>query len=176
VKKGMKLLSMGASAALLFAVISWGGVAHAQQTSPSTDQTPSQAPPPATQSQTPGSDTQQTPQQTPNTPPDQQAPSTRQGQSEPGQTPDQTTPGSGQTPGQATPPSGQGSGQAQSDTGSGREFVGTIVKQGDKYMFQDSASGQSYNIDHQDEVKKFDGKRVRVRGTLDSQTNTIHVQ
>jgi len=160
---------MGASAAFLFAVICWGGSAHAQQTSPGTDRTPSQAPPPASQNQAPGSETQQAPQQTPNTPPDQQAPSTRQGQTEPGQTPDQTTPPNGQAPGQ-TP------GQAQSDTGNGREFVGTIAKQGDKYMFQDSASGQTYNIDHQDEVKKFDGKRVRVRGTLDSQTNTIHVQ
>lgn len=43
-------------------------------------------------------------------------------------------------------------------------------------MFQDSASGQMYDIDHQDEVKKFDGKKVRVRGTLDQQTKTIHVQ
>jgi uncharacterized protein YdeI (BOF family) len=77
-------------------------------------------------------------------------------------------------PGQAQPGAGQ---QAQqSSPADGHEFVGTIVKQGDKYMFQDSATNQMYDIDHQDQVKKFDGKKVRVRGTLDQQTKTIHVQ
>ena len=32
-----------------------------------------------------------------------------------------------------------------------------------------------YDIDHQDEVKKFEGKKVRVKGTLDA-SNKIHVQ
>ena len=68
--------------------------------------------------------------------------------------------------------------QAQSadQSGGASEFVGTVVKQGDKYMFQDAASGSTYDIDHQDEVKKFEGKKVRVRGTLDPTTKTIHVQ
>jgi uncharacterized protein YdeI (BOF family) len=68
--------------------------------------------------------------------------------------------------------------QAQSadQSGGASEFVGTVVKQGDKYMFQDAASGSTYDIDHQDEVKKFEGKKVRVRGTLDPNTKTIHVQ
>ena len=153
-KKGLELLSFAATAAVLVAVISWGGVAQAQQTSPNTDQTPSQAAPPP-QSQP---DAQQPPSQTPGNqtqPPDTQAPPSRPGQAgQAGQTPDQT----------------------QSDTGNGREFVGTVVKQGNKYLFQDTASGQTYDIDHQDEVKKFEGKKVRVRGTLDASTNTIHVQ
>jgi uncharacterized protein YdeI (BOF family) len=104
----------------------------------------------------------------------------------------QTTPNSQQTPAQppatqnqAPPPTqppaqtqpGQAPDQAQqSAPADGHEFVGTIVKQGDKYMFQDASSGQTYDIDHQDEVKRFDGKKVRVRGTLDPQTKTIHVQ
>jgi uncharacterized protein YdeI (BOF family) len=68
--------------------------------------------------------------------------------------------------------------QAQStdQSGGASEFVGTVVKQGDKYMFQDAASGSTYDIDHQDEVKKFEGKKVRVRGTLDPNTKMIHVQ
>jgi hypothetical protein len=103
----------------------------------------------------------------------------------------QTTPNSQQTPAEPPPPaqnqapqqaqppaqSGQTpAGQAGDSPSDGHEFVGTIVKQGAKYMFQDSSTGQMYDIDHQDEVKKFDGKRVRVRGTLDAQTKTIHVQ
>jgi hypothetical protein len=86
-----------------------------------------------------------------------------------------------QEPSQAQPPSQQQPSQSgdqaqQSDSGSGHEFVGTIVKQGDKYKFQEASSGQMYDIDHQAEVSKFDGKKVRVRGTLDPQTKTIHVQ
>ncbi len=103
----------------------------------------------------------------------------------------QTAPNSQQTPGQQPapgtqnqPPSqtqpptqpGQGDQTQQASPADGHEFVGTIVKQGDKYMFQDASSGQTYDIDHQDEVKRFDGKKVRVRGTLDPQTKTIHVQ
>jgi Protein of unknown function (DUF5818) len=55
-------------------------------------------------------------------------------------------------------------------------FTGTVVKQGDKYVLQDAATGTTYDIDHQDEVKKFDGKKVRVHGTLDASTKMIHVQ
>jgi len=50
------------------------------------------------------------------------------------------------------------------------------VKQGDKYMLQDAASGTTYDIDHQDEVKKFEGKKVKVHGTLDSTGKKILVQ
>lgn len=73
-----------------------------------------------------------------------------------------------QTPDQAQP--------TQSDPNGAAEFVGTIVKQGDKYVFQDAESGGTFDIDHQDEVKKFEGKKVRVHGTLDPNTKTIHVQ
>lgn len=96
----------------------------------------------------------------------------------------QPPPAQNQAPPQTRPPAqndqtqpGQAGDQAQqSSPADGHEFVGTIVKQGDKYMFQDAASGQIYDIDHQDEVKRFDGKKVRVRGTLDPHTKTIHVQ
>lgn len=118
------------------------------------------------QAQQSSPDTQQAPSQAP---PQSQAPDTA--------APQQSEPPS-QQPGQAAPDqSGRTPGQAQaSDPSSGQEFVGTVVKQGSKYMFQDSSSNQMYDIDHQDEVKKFDGKKVRVRGTLDPQTKTIHVQ
>lgn len=91
----------------------------------------------------------------------------------------QTTPNSQQPqpPPQSQAPSQAQPGQTpQASPGEGHEFVGTIVKQGDKYMFQEASSGQMYDIDHQDEVKRFDGKKVRVRGTLDQQAKMIHVQ
>lgn len=64
------------------------------------------------------------------------------------------------------------------DTGAAagtQTFAGTVVKQGDKYVLKDD-SGHTYDIDHQDDVKKFEGKRVRVQGSLDPSTNTIMVK
>jgi hypothetical protein len=129
-------------AAFAIAMVSWGGLAQAQQSGSAGQQ-------PSTQSQQPQS------QQ----PPDAQAPGTDQGAPQPGQAQPQQ-----QEPDQ------------NADASGAREFVGTVVKQGDKYMFQDAASGTTYDIDHQDEVKKFEGKKVRVHGTLDPNGKMIHVQ
>ncbi len=49
------------------------------------------------------------------------------------------------------------------------------MKSADKYVLKDDA-GKVYDIDHQDQVKKFEGKRVRVQGTLDSTGTKIIVQ
>jgi hypothetical protein len=68
------------------------------------------------------------------------------------------------------------SGQAQSQQPGVQVFTGTIVKSGDKYVLQDSASNNTYDIDRQDELKQFEGKKVRVHGTLDSDGKMIHVQ
>jgi hypothetical protein len=106
-----------------------------------------------------------------NTPGGQQAPSQAQ------QPPDSQAPPSAQDPaqtGQQNPGQTQPD-QTQSDTGA-KQFVGTVIKQGNKYVFQDSATGTIYDIDHQDEVSKFEGKKVRVHGSLDSTGKMIHVQ
>jgi hypothetical protein len=86
-------------------------------------------------------------------------------QAQPGQTPDQGT--------QAAPGS-----QAQPTTSASdnQTFTGTIVKSGDKYVLQDASSGKSYDIDHQDQVKQYEGKKVRVHGTLDASGTMIHLQ
>jgi uncharacterized protein YdeI (BOF family) len=122
--------SLIAALAVLFASLSLGSAAHAQQT-PNTQQPPdTQAPPPQTQA------------------------------------PSQTAPATNQSDSSATP---------TSDTNE-KEFVGTVMKQGDKYVLQEQATGTTYDIDHQDEVKNFDGKKVRVHGTLDPNGKMIHVQ
>jgi uncharacterized protein YdeI (BOF family) len=85
-------------------------------------------------------------------------------QAQPGQTQDQD--------GQQTPDA-----EAQSEQSKGSQtFTGTIVKAGDKYVFQDEASGNTYDIDHQDEVQKFEGKKVKVHGKLDASGKMIHLQ
>ena len=91
------------------------------------------------------------------------------GQAQPGQTPDTTSP--------AQPPAGQTApdAQAQSAAGDGQSFSGTVAKSGDKYVLQD-ASGKTYDVDRQEELKKYEGKQVRIKGTLDPDGKTIHVK
>jgi hypothetical protein len=121
--------------------------------------------PPDTQAQQPSTPDQTTPATTPS----QTAPS----QTTPRETtPNQTTPN--QTPekaGQATPDASANSSQA----GGAQSFSGTVVKSGDKYVLQDE-SGTNYDTDHQDEMAKFEGKRVKVHGTLDASGKMIHIQ
>jgi hypothetical protein len=109
-------------------------------------------------------------QTTPSSPSDQQTP-----QTQPTPSPDmppaaQQPPTSPQTPDTKRPrESGSNDSNAAGSTTTDAEhqtFSGTVVKQGDKYVLKDD-SGKVYDIDHQDDVKKFEGKRVRVQGTLD---------
>ncbi len=86
-----------------------------------------------------------------------------------------------QQPAQQAPPDQSGQDtpdtQAQPSQKAGvQTFTGTIVKSGDKWMFQDAASGDTYDIDHQDEVQKFEGKKVTVHGTLDANSKMIHIK
>jgi uncharacterized protein YdeI (BOF family) len=95
-------------------------------------------------------------------------------QSDPSQTP--STPPSDQQQ-QQQPPAGQ-NGDAQSaqpSSDGSQTFSGTIVKSGDKYVLQD-ASGKNYDIDRQDGLKQYEGKQVRVKGTLDADGKTIHMK
>jgi hypothetical protein len=67
--------------------------------------------------------------------------------------------------------------QAQSQPSSDAQtFSGTIVKSGSKYMLQDSASGNTYDIDRQDLAKPHEGQKVRIAGTLDPNGKLIHVK
>ena len=103
-----------------------------------------------------------------------QAPGGQYPQSQPGM------PGSaGQQPGMPPGAAGQQAPpdtQAPSQETAGQTFSGVIVKQGDKYVLQDASTGTTYDIDHQDQVAKYEGKRVRVRGTLDPGGKMIHIQ
>ncbi len=174
-------ISLFATLTMLFGMIISAALVSAAQTTPSTQQPTSQAPPATSDtpsSQAPAPSTQAPSSQMP------QGSSDQPGQTAPSQsTPDQTTP-SRQTPDQATPPATQGqTGSAQGQAGQTaapdaagtQTFTGTVMQQGDKYVLQ-ADNGTVYDIDHQDQVKKFDGKKVRVHGTLDSTGKMIHIQ
>lgn len=164
-KQIQSLWFVGAAALLLSA-----GSLSAQSTAPT--QTPD-----SQSTQTPAPEAQQ-----PQTQEGQQSqtPEAQQNQTPSNQTPDtqsQTAPSQAQ-PSQSPDATGQGSaGAASSAQAAGSQsFSGTVVKSGDKYVLKDEASGNTYDIDHQDQVQKFEGKRVRVHGTLDASGKMIHLQ
>jgi uncharacterized protein YdeI (BOF family) len=113
----------------------------------------------------------QQPEQNSPTSPTAQTPSSsspQSGQNQPGQTQsDKTQPGQ--------PPAGQAPSDQASPSGSSQSFSGTVTKSGDKYVLQD-ASGKTYDVDRQEELKKYEGKQVRIQGTLDPDGKTIHVK
>jgi hypothetical protein len=165
VKTKIQSLSFVATLAVVFGMISWGSALA--QTTPST---PTDQPTPQTQ-----------PAPTPDTPPSQQTP-----QSQPAPTPEAPPaaqqPPSSQSPDQAQTPSSKDSSPAAGASAAGTEassdsqtFSGTVEKSGDKYVLKDD-SGKTYDIDHQDDVKKFEGKRVRVQGKLDDSGTKIMVK
>ena len=86
---------------------------------------------------------------------------------DPSQQPSPTQP-SQSTPSQASPSNSDSMPQSQA-------YTGTIVKGNDGFMLQDDTNKTSYKLDDAKMAKKFNGKSVRVSGTLDSTSNTIHV-
>lgn len=57
-----------------------------------------------------------------------------------------------------------------------KTFVGTIAKSGDQFILKDDSGKVTYQLDDQQSASKFEGKQVKVTGTLDASNNTIHVQ
>ena len=162
-KTRIQSLSILAILAIAVGMICWGSALNAQNT-PSTSPDRQAQQPSSSPDTTPPQSTPQTQSPSSQTPPSQ-TPDTQQ-------TPDQTPPPSSRTP-ESQPPSGSA---ADSGAAAGTQtFSGTVTKEGDKYVLKDD-SGHTYDIDHQDEVKKFEGKRVRVQGTLDPSTNKIMVK
>jgi outer membrane biosynthesis protein TonB len=166
VKTKIQSLSYIATLAVVFGLISWGSAFA--QTTPSTP--PDQATPQSQQAPTPDTPpSQQTPQTQPtpstDTPPAAQQPPSSQA-------PDQAQTPNSQNNAPAPGAADNGTAAASSDS---QSFSGTVVKSGDKYMLKDD-SGKTYDIDHQSDVAKFEGKRVRVKGTLDSTGTKIMVK
>ena len=50
------------------------------------------------------------------------------------------------------------------------------VKMGGKYVLQNTAKKITYQLDDQDKPKEFAGQKVKVTGTYDKATKTIHVE
>lgn len=58
-----------------------------------------------------------------------------------------------------------------------KTFSGTIWMDGDKFVLRDEREKRWYHLDaDQKQIAKFEGKEVKVTGTLDPATSEIHVQ
>jgi hypothetical protein len=63
-------------------------------------------------------------------------------------------------------------GQADSKT-----YVGQVIQaqNGQYALLTDKSSGRGYFLDNQEKAKKFSGQNVKVTGTVDTQTKTLHI-
>ena len=79
------------------------------------------------------------------------------------------------TPQERQQKSGQPENAAQQQQLPLQTIIGTIAKEGGKYVLK-AADKKTYLIDDQDKAKDFEGKQVKIVGSLDMSTNTIHLQ
>ena len=86
----------------------------------------------------------------------------------------ETQPSQNPTPQQPSSPSKPGPNETQTQTAAPQIFTGTISKDASNFVLKVSA-GTSYKLDNQQQVQEFEGRRVRVTGTLDQSLNLIHV-
>ena len=83
----------------------------------------------------------------------------------------QPIPQSAPSPGR---PSQQAEQPPQATSPAAQTFTGTIVKDGDIYVLK--ASGTNvYQLDDQERAKQYEGKQVKIAGTLDATGNRLHV-
>jgi len=87
----------------------------------------------------------------------------------------ETQPAQSPTPAQPTQPgSAPSTAEAGRQASTAQAFVGTINRQGENFLLKVSET-ISYKLDNQQEVQQYEGKRVRVTGSLDTSANLIHV-
>jgi len=76
---------------------------------------------------------------------------------------------------QQQPPESTNQPSAMNQASDAQTFSGKVAKAGGKFVLRDTASKAVYVLDDQDRAKQFEGQEVKVSGTLDAQTKTIHV-
>jgi hypothetical protein len=56
-----------------------------------------------------------------------------------------------------------------------RTFSGTVWKNGSKFVLRDESHKLWYQLDDQRSAARFEGKQVKVTGTLDAARDVIHI-
>ena len=57
-----------------------------------------------------------------------------------------------------------------------KTFTGTVMKNGDNFVLSDPSNKTSYMLDDVRKASQFEGKKVKVTGTVDVANNVIHVE
>jgi hypothetical protein len=57
-----------------------------------------------------------------------------------------------------------------------KTFTGTILRSGESFVLSNSVTKSRYMLDDQDKVPRYEGKHVKITGTVDGASNTIHVE
>src|ERR1700732_3546823 len=55
-------------------------------------------------------------------------------------------------------------------------FFGTILRNGDNFVLSDSATKSKYRLDSPQMARRYAGMTVKVTGTIDMASNSIHVE
>src|ERR1700680_3624467 len=55
-------------------------------------------------------------------------------------------------------------------------FMGTILRDSSNFVLSDSATKTRYTLDNPKKASLYEGKTVKVTGTLDTAANLIHVE
>jgi hypothetical protein len=86
----------------------------------------------------------------------------------------QPTPSPGRPSAQPEQQPAQSAAPPQPPSPAAQTFTGTIVKDGGKYILK--ASGTNvYQLDDQERAKQYEGKQVKIGGTLDATGSSLHV-
>ena len=64
--------------------------------------------------------------------------------------------------------------QAQPQASAPQTFTGTIVKDGSRYILKVS-SKNVYQLDDKERAQRYEGKQVKIEGTLDANGNSLHI-
>jgi hypothetical protein len=66
--------------------------------------------------------------------------------------------------------------QRPQDQGKTQTFSGTITKSGEDFTLTDKERGINYKLDDVQKAGQFEGKTVKVTGTVDAEGQIIHVE
>ena len=88
--------------------------------------------------------------------------------------PPESTPPSPDAGSPSTTARQQGSKTAASSAEKTKTFVGTVVKESTGYDLR--VKDLSYKLDDQQQASNYEGRTVRILGSLDKHANTIHIQ
>ena len=74
------------------------------------------------------------------------------------------------------PPPDAAQQQASPSPQKSKIFSGTIIKSGEGYVLSDAANKLSFALDDAEQASHYEGKKVKVTGTVDTANNMIHVE